>query len=174
MQQEKVYGFVKMTATFVLCGAAGNLTAAVFTPRWISTGPEPGLMGVVTVLGLELVLDHRRLRRYWVDTAMLALAVAGLAALGGFPGINLWALFGATVTGCTAALIYSRRLFRVDDAVARRHRRHVAVIGFVIAILLSIALVVGFWVGTNGETAWCRVCEEACFPAHGWCDATDI
>jgi len=181
--QERVYGFKRTVATFLLCGVAGNLTAAVFTPVWISTGPEPGLMGVAAVLGLELLLVKHRRKRHWGDLVLLALAVGGMSVLGGLPGINLWALLGAAIMGFALAFVYSRRLAYADrrrtrtfadDMRAKRRRRKVKIVGAVGAAILVVALVAGFWGGTDGETGWCAACEKACYPVHGWCDAADV
>lgn len=167
-RQERVYGLRRIAATFVGCGAGGHLTAAVFTPRWISTGPEPGLAAVMMVLLLELTLRGRWTRGRLLDATLLVAAFVVLAVIGGFPGVNLWALLGGSFLGIPAALLYSRRLVYDETSV-----RLARVCGAVLAGLVSVALIVGFWVGVDPDHPWCDACTSACFAAHGWCDEPD-
>eukprot|EP00038_Savillea_parva_P026649 m.55481 g.55481 ORF g.55481 m.55481 type:complete len:771 (-) comp7607_c0_seq1:1586-3898(-) len=169
VRQERVYGFARIGATFLLCGAAGHLTAVVFAPRWIGTGPEPGLIAVMTVLAVELALDGKRLRLYWMDAMLLVAAFAGVAVLGGLPGLGLWALLGGSVAAGPAALMYSRRLTRDG-----RGRRLAWACGVALAFVLGVTLITTFWAGTDGHSSWCSACERACYPVHDWCDPTNL
>jgi membrane associated rhomboid family serine protease len=167
-RQERVYGPLRIAGTFFGCGAGGHVAAAVFTPRWVNTGPEPGIAAVMTVLALELTLRGRWTRGRLLDTGLLVGAMAVLAIIAGFPGVSLWAWLGGTVLGVPVAFLYSRRLLYDERSVW-----YARVVGASLSAAMAVMLIVGFWVGVDPSDPWCGACAKVCYDVHGWCDVTD-
>jgi hypothetical protein len=146
------------------------LTAAVFTPQWISTGPEPGLVAIMAVLAFEMiVIGSKQLHQYWMDTALLLVALVCTTVLGGLPGMNVWAVLGGCLAAVPALMIYSRRLGHDSGTRCIPWQA-----GVVLAVAAATALCGVFWGATDGETVWCQSCKLACYSVSGWCNPTNV
>lgn len=176
---ERRCGFLRAAVIFILAGIIGNLTGAIFVPRWISAGSGSANFGCVGALAALWMHSPAAaastgpvlLRR--AERVIVAVVVLLSMLLGALPGVENWSHVGGLFAGYCSCLMVAGPIF-IRNGCSRAAAARLSLVGLITTatLLLSNIINLAFFSDTNSPCDWCM--KATCFHTRDFCDVSRL
>ncbi|XP_078588387.1 uncharacterized protein LOC144869190 isoform X6 [Branchiostoma floridae x Branchiostoma japonicum] len=157
---ERMVGGVRLAIIYLICGAGGNLTGAVFSPYTPQMGGAAAACGLLGCACVELLQAWRLVPRALCKLLTLLTVLTVLFMAGTLPLVDNWAQLGGFVFGLLSALVFLPYI--VLGRWDARRKRCLVVFGFVMLVLMYAVLLMMFYY-VQGD--FCPACKHFnCIP----------
>lgn len=151
---EKLIGWHRLAAIYLLSGIGGNLGSAIFVPYQAEVGPAGSHFGLLAGLFVDAIYSWQLIRRPWKAILQLTGVTLLLFILGLLPWIDNWAHLFGFVFG----LLLSFSLFpylQMSDKYGSHKRVIIVLVCLGLTIGLFALLIVLFYVQLFGDCIGC-------------------
>ncbi|XP_078668006.1 inactive rhomboid protein 1-like [Branchiostoma floridae x Branchiostoma belcheri] len=157
---ERMVGGVRLAIVYLICGAGGNMTGAVFSPYSPQMGGSAAACGLLGCACVELLQAWRLVPRAPCKLLTLLTVLTVLFTAGTLPLVDNWAQLGGFVFGLLSALVFLPYI--VLGRWDARRKRCLVVFGFVMIVLMYSVLLMMFYY-VQGD--FCPACKHFnCIP----------
>jgi membrane associated rhomboid family serine protease len=161
VQIERRWGSLRVGFIYILSGIGGNLMSAVFLPDSITVGATSCLIGIMSAMIAETLLDWfvSDLEWPWKSLVGLVFQVGLFLVLGYIPAIDNFANFGGVWTGFFASLLVTSRR-TIPGFKLERYMSKVYIVLRIFAALMLMLFYGLFFGMLFGNMKWkCKACK---------------
>ncbi|CAH1258108.1 RHBDF2 [Branchiostoma lanceolatum] len=157
---ERMVGGVRLAIVYLICGAGGNMTGAVFSPYSPQMGGSAAACGLLGCACVELLQAWTLVPRALCKLLTLLTVLTILLMAGTLPLVDNWAQLGGFVFGLLSALVFLPYI--VLGRWDAQRKRCLVVFGFVMLVLMYAVLLMMFYY-VQGD--FCPACQHFnCIP----------